>query len=737
MFHMGLPAWLVVLFIFLFVYAVPTFCRRQHGFRHRSLRRRMNLEVEPVGTLGVNDDPPIEDQPNLLAQPQPLVPEVESYVKDASVSHSVRMLLFQAGFIKLLADLVKLTPLLQDGPKGDETSSPPQEIYAMQEVLNVLWPYTKKVTITDASSIQKEAGDETDDESQNDPANVKKKESRLAMYNRWEENTVQPLLKKAEKLEINIVVGSDAKRPNLIIKFKGEDESDACVSFIGSHFDVAKFTASEWETDKRPNEFSLTEDEMFGRGVTDSLGHVALLTIMLQQLAERKETLQRSLYVVFVSAAESEEEGIGMDVLLKANLLAPLSKGPVYWMDAANLQPYLGAGGIQNWELVVEAINLDSNAITIANEILDLLQETFYEKYGPSGAENKKETDYGIKVGSSFKPLTYHCSSSSDTNPGVNWVDLDDRKIPGRVTITGDFELHGKETSAKVGGSEELERKRSSWPVEFVAKLKKDDFARKVPAKAKVSPSHIKSFIENNNDVKVKLEILSQSSKTWVLELDGVGGDSGNPNQCVNAIEIANEALWELITGEYQFTPLTYHSGSKKVDGSAETTLDVLPSRVRVTGDIRTTPFYIMDEVKKVLEDKLDDLTKSAHFGASHVLTWNSPTRAGVYVDTEGESYKVYAKVLGGVLGCSNKVIPWFLPGTVPMHTHPMVNILLHSQSNEKYDIAMMGFGTLLKYHKENETASLRQFLLGLQVVEGIIDTLNGDATDTDTPKTV
>ena len=69
-------------------------------------------------------------------------------------------------------------------------------------------------------------------------------------------------------------------RGNLLIKYPGT--GDGVCSFIGSHMDVVPATASTWEMD--PFHLIQEGDRLYGRGTTDCLGHVALLTDLLATL---------------------------------------------------------------------------------------------------------------------------------------------------------------------------------------------------------------------------------------------------------------------------------------------------------------------------------------------------------------------------------------------------------------------------------------------------------------------
>lgn len=46
----------------------------------------------------------------------------------------------------------------------------------------------------------------------------------------------------------------------------------------------------------------LQGDKLYGRGTTDCLGHVALLTDMFLLLAEKKPVLKREVWAVFIAA---------------------------------------------------------------------------------------------------------------------------------------------------------------------------------------------------------------------------------------------------------------------------------------------------------------------------------------------------------------------------------------------------------------------------------------------------
>jgi len=104
-------------------------------------------------------------------------------------------------------------------------------------------------------------------------------------------------------------------RGNVIIEYPGT-EPNQIVSFIGSHLDVVTADPSTWDRDP----FTMTRDGdlLYGRGTTDCLGHVALLTDIMCSLAELKPALRHSVAVVFIANEENSTfVGIGVDQLAK------------------------------------------------------------------------------------------------------------------------------------------------------------------------------------------------------------------------------------------------------------------------------------------------------------------------------------------------------------------------------------------------------------------------------------
>ena len=90
---------------------------------------------------------------------------------------------------------------------------------------------------------------------------------------------LSPLV-RAGKLRVERVSYAEG-RGNLIITYPGR--STRTVAFVGAHLDVVPADPAEWQ--RPPFQLHIEGDRLYGRGVTDCLGHVAVLTDLFRQLA--------------------------------------------------------------------------------------------------------------------------------------------------------------------------------------------------------------------------------------------------------------------------------------------------------------------------------------------------------------------------------------------------------------------------------------------------------------------
>jgi acetylornithine deacetylase len=79
-----------------------------------------------------------------------------------------------------------------------------------------------------------------------------------------------------------------------------------------------------------PFTLSIDGDKLGGRGTTDCLGHVALVTELMKKLGETKPDLKSTVVAVFIANEESSIiTGVGIDALVQDGLLNKLKEGPM------------------------------------------------------------------------------------------------------------------------------------------------------------------------------------------------------------------------------------------------------------------------------------------------------------------------------------------------------------------------------------------------------------------------
>jgi len=218
-------------------------------------------------------------------------------------------------------------------------------------------------------------------------------------------------------------------RGNVIIKYPGV--TNKTISFIGSHLDVVPAQPENWNFN--PFEFKFVDGKMYGRGTTDCLGHIALLTDFLCSIATLRPVLQHSIYVVFIANEENSSTlGVGVDQLAKDGRLDCLKNGPIYWIDSADSQPCTGTAGAVQWRLRANGKVFHSglphrgiNAIEFLSEALAYIQHRFYQDFPP----HPREDEYKFLTSSTMKPTQIECAVGS-----LN-------QIPPWATASGDIRI--------------------------------------------------------------------------------------------------------------------------------------------------------------------------------------------------------------------------------------------------------------------------------------------------------
>ena len=238
-------------------------------------------------------------------------------------------------------------------------------------------------------------------------------------------------------------------RGNLIITYKGTASASSpgsSIGFVGSHLDVVPANPETWKRD--PFKLTIEGDELHGRGTTDCLGHAALLTELMLELAIKRPALLRTVTVVMICNEENGMvEGIGVDKLMSTGKMDMLKNGPVIWVDCADSQPCLGTCGSLTWTLRATGKLFHSgipqkgvNAIELANAALAEVQHRFYKDFPSS----ELEAAQGFITPSTMKPTQYKVAAGS-LNQLPPWAE-----ISGDVRLTPFYEV--SDLQAKVEG---------------------------------------------------------------------------------------------------------------------------------------------------------------------------------------------------------------------------------------------------------------------------------------------
>eukprot|EP01041_Mallomonas_annulata_P000871 gene871-1695_t len=295
-----------------------------------------------------------------------------SFVDAVSFLNSIEM--NEPRFLSLLGQLIGETKNLQNSPSQ---GFHPQEDLASNHVLKLLEPYTKP----------------------NGPLEVER---------------------------ISFMEG----RGNVIIKYPGT--TDKICSFIGSHLDVVSANPEDgWDHD--PFQLVIEGDTLYGRGTTDCLGHVALLTDFMATLGEKRPVLKTSIVVIFIANEESSVvTNISIDRLKKEGYMDALRAGPVFWVDSADSQPCIGTAGVIQWQLTVTGKAFHSglphhgiNAIEMAMDAVNHIQSKFYAEF----PKHPREDEYNFKTCSTMKPTQIGTAAGS-----LN-------QIPNTCTVQGDIRV--------------------------------------------------------------------------------------------------------------------------------------------------------------------------------------------------------------------------------------------------------------------------------------------------------
>jgi acetylornithine deacetylase len=221
-----------------------------------------------------------------------------------------------------------------------------------------------------------------------------------------------------------------AGRPNIKITYPGASSGARTIGFVGSHLDVVPANPETWERD--PFSLTVEGDKLYGRGTTDCLGHVALMTLFFAALGEQRPALDSSVVCLLIAGEEGGESGVGVDRVVEANKIDCLKNGPVFWIDSADSQPCVGTAGAMQWHLKATGRLFHSglphrgiNSLELVSEAMAEIQKRFYSDF----PQHPREIPYNFSTSSTMKPTQIECAKGA-----LN-------QLPPWTTISGDIRL--------------------------------------------------------------------------------------------------------------------------------------------------------------------------------------------------------------------------------------------------------------------------------------------------------
>lgn len=194
-------------------------------------------------------------------------------------------------------------------------------------------------------------------------------------------------------------------RGNVIITYPGTDPTST-VAFVGSHLDVVPANPESWERD--PFTLAVEEDKLYGRGTTDCLGHVALVTQLFIELCKQKVQSTRSVVAILIASEENTEiEKVGVDMLMNSGKMDFIKDGPIIWIDCADSEPCMGTAGVITWTIEAKGKLFHSglphqgiNGLELGMDALKYVQKRFYKDFPP----HSMEKEYNFMCSSTMKP---------------------------------------------------------------------------------------------------------------------------------------------------------------------------------------------------------------------------------------------------------------------------------------------------------------------------------------------
>ena len=220
----------------------------------------------------------------------------------------------------------------------------------------------------------------------------------------------------------------------------------------------------------------------------------------------------------------------------------------------------------------------------------------------------------------------------------------------------------------------------------------------------------------------------------WQLDVNGKLFHSGLPHHGINSIEMGFDVIHYIQKKFYSRFPkhdledaYNFRSCSTLKATQVETSvgsLNQLPAKCTLRGDVRLSPFYDIADVRLFLEECVRDINNEPESIDSKLhgphskyelpeenikgnvqLTFISPGENGIACSLESPGYKAIVEATRAVSG---SVKPYSMGGFLP---------LVRDLKDKGFDVQICGFGQSDRYHANNESASLAGFHKAAKII--------------------
>lgn len=211
---------------------------------------------------------------------------------------------------------------------------------------------------------------------------------------------------------------------------------------------------------------------------------------------------------------------------------------------------------------------------------------------------------------------------------------------------------------------------------------------------------------------------------------------SGIPQNAINSINLATHAINEIQRRFYEDFPMTdkekdylFQVGCTLKPTQIKTapgSINQIPGKTVICGDVRITPFVEVSAIKKAVEGYVKDFNANVETlpthgydrfkveGAQGSIEWKwlSEGMKGVAVDKTSLAHKALVDAITAVRGKANE---FSLTGSLPV---------IADLKAAGLDVQVTGFGRMDAYHAVDEYALLSELVQGSQVLFKCIATV-------------